>query len=344
MPLTDDAIDALPVIARQAYGYVGADLMELAREAGLSALRRASGAFIDHPSVAAAARSADLVVTADDFFQALRHMRPASLRESLLSYPTTTLDDVGGLAEVKARLRQLIQSPLEHPELFEELGLSTNLGVLLYGPPGTGKTMLARGIARETGANFIAVQGPELFSQWFGESEEAVRDLFNLAYRVAPCIVFFDQLDAVAPRRSDLENEGTRAPQRIVNQLLTELDEMDRASHVIVIGATNRMEMVDPAILRPGRFGVHLHVDLPDETDRAEILRLQLRGAALAPGLTLAAVVDAVVPRTNGASGADLAQLCQAAKLHALEAAHFAGEPRLTLADFIFASPHNAIS
>jgi transitional endoplasmic reticulum ATPase len=334
MPLTDDALDALPDIAAQAYGYVGADLMELAREAGLGALRRASGDFIDHPSVAAAARSADLAVTADDFYRALARMRPASLRESLLSYPTATLNDVGGLDDVKERLRQLIQSPLRHPELFARVGLSTNLGVLLYGPPGTGKTLLAGAIARETGANFIAVRGPELFSQWFGESEEAVRDLFNLAHRVAPCIVFFDQLDAIAPRRTDLENEGTRAPQRIVNQLLTELDEMDRSAHVVVIGATNRIEMVDPAILRPGRFGVHLAVDLPDEVSRREILRIHLRGAQFATDSPMEHVVESLAPRTAGFAGADLAYLCQAAKLHALETAGFSGEPRLTLADF----------
>jgi len=334
MPLTDDAIAAIPYLAHQAYGYVGADLMELAREAGLGALRRASGAFIDHPSVAAAARTSDLVVTADDFYQALRHMRPASLRESILSYPTVTLDDVGGLGEVKRRLQELIQSPLAHPDLFTRLGLATNLGVLLYGPPGTGKTLLARAIARETGANFIAVQGPELFSQWFGESEEAVRELFNLAHRVAPCIVFFDQLDAVAPRRSNLENEGTRAPQRIVNQLLTELDEMDRASHVVVVGATNRMEMIDPAILRPGRFGVHLEVGLPDEADRAEILRIHLREAELHPELRLDSLAGQLGARTTAFSGADLAYLCQAAKLHALETAHFSGTPKLSFADF----------
>jgi transitional endoplasmic reticulum ATPase len=344
MPLTDDALEALPDISRQAYGYVGADLMELAREAGLSALRRATGQFIDHPSVAAAARSADLVVTAEDFFSALRRMRPASLRESVLSYPTVTLDDVGGLADAKRRLRELIQRPLQHPELFGRLGLSTNLGVLLYGPPGTGKTLLARAVARETGTNFIAVQGPELFSQWFGESEEAVRDLFNLARRVSPCIVFFDQLDAVAPSRSEMENEGTRAPQRIVNQLLTELDEMDRASQVIVIGATNRLDAVDPAILRPGRFGVHLRIDLPTEAERAEILRVHLRNAALAAGTELSALAQTLAAQTPGFSGADLTFLCQAAKLHALEEAGFTGEPRLTLADFEAALPTLSIA
>jgi transitional endoplasmic reticulum ATPase len=333
MPMTEDALAAMPEIARQAYGYVGADLMELAREAGLNALRRASAGFIEN-SLAQAARSADLMVTADDFFAALRRMRPASLRESVMYYPTVTLDDVGGLTEIKDQLRELIERPLQHPELFARLGLSTNLGVLLYGPPGTGKTLLARAIARESGANFISVQGPELFSQWFGESEEAVRDLFNLARRTAPCIVFFDQIDAVAPRRSDTENEGTRAPQRIVNQLLTELDEMRKDSQVVVIGATNRMEMVDPAMLRPGRFGLHLQVGLPDEADRAEILRVHLRGAALALDTEIEELIDHLAPRTEGFSGADLAQLCQGAKLRAMQAAGFTASAVLSTQDF----------
>ncbi|HZT09372.1 MAG TPA: AAA family ATPase [Chloroflexota bacterium] len=347
MPLADDAIAALPEVARRAYGFVGADLMELAREAGLAALRRSASAFIDQPgqigqlaaSPSAIPSVGDLVVTADDLFGALRQMRPASLRESILSYPSVTLADVGGLWDAKRRVCELIQRPLEHPDHFTRLGLSTSVGLLLHGPPGTGKTLLANAIARETGANLISIQGPELFSQWFGESEEAVRDLFNLARRAAPCIVFFDQLDAVAPRRSDLENEGTRAPQRIVNQLLTELDAIDRSSQVIVMGATNRVEMVDPAVLRPGRFGVHLLLDLPTESERAEILRIQLRDALLDPAVDASALADEIAARTSGLSGADLAALCQAAKLHALDAAGYAGEPRLTRADFAAAIP-----
>jgi transitional endoplasmic reticulum ATPase len=334
MPLTEDALAAMPEIARQAYGYVGADLMELAREAGLNALRRASSAFIEHSSIAQAARSADLMVAADDFFDALRKMRPASLRESIMYYPTVTLEDVGGLADVKQQLRELIERPLQHPELFSRLGLSTNLGVLLYGPPGTGKTLLARAIARESGANFISVQGSELFSQWFGESEEAVANLFNLARRTAPCIVFFDQLDAIAPRRGVMENEGTQAPQRIVNQLMSELDEMRKDSQVVVIGATNRIDAVDPAMLRPGRFGLHIPMELPDEPTRTEILRVHLREAALTPDTTPEALVMHLAPLTGGFSGADLAQLTQAAKLRALERAGWSATATVNQRDF----------
>jgi transitional endoplasmic reticulum ATPase len=308
--------------------------MELSREAGLTALRRASTRFVAAPSMATYPDAADLVVTRDDFDAALRVVQPAAMRESLIAYPQVTWADIGGLEAVKSRLRDLVQKPLRHPEVFERIGLSSNLGVLLYGPPGTGKTLLAQAIARESGVNFLPINGPELFSQWLGESEESVRRVFDVARRAAPCIVFFDQLDAVVPKRSDLEHEGTRAPQRVVNQLLAELDGMERRSQVLVIGATNRMGMVDPAALRPGRFGVHLHVGLPDDADREQILRIHLAGAALDGGLAVDRLVEHLVPRTVGMTGADLAFLVQNAKLAALDLEQAAPDPRLGLANF----------
>lgn len=334
MPLAEDALDALPRVAQAAYGFVGADLMELAREAGLNSLRRASQTFLESPSVASYPSSEDLVVTREDLESALARVSPASLRESLISYPTMVWDDIGGLADVKARLRGLIERPLRHPELFARLGLPTNPGILLYGPPGTGKTMLAQAVARECGANFIAIQGPELFSQWLGESEESVRQLFSVARRAAPCVVFFDQLDAVAPRRTATEYEGTRAPQRVVNQLLSELDGMEMRTQVMVIGATNNFDVVDPSMLRPGRFGVHLYVGLPDDTGRAEILRIHLSSASLAPGVTLDELVTDLVARTADFSGADLAFLCQGAKLQALEEVEYGADPALASGHF----------
>lgn len=334
MPLSDDAIENLSAVAERAYGYVGADLMELSREAGLNALRRASQSFIALPSLATYPKPEDLVITSGDFNAALKRVRPASMRESLIAFPTVTWNDIGGLEHVKKRLRDLVEQPLRHPEQFAEIGLSTNLGVLLYGPPGTGKTLLAKAIARESGVNFIPIQGPELFSQWLGESEESVRHVFNVARRASPCIVFFDQLDAVLSRRGDSDNEGSRAPQRVVNQLLAELDGMEQLGDVIVIGATNRMSMVDPAALRPGRFGVHLHVGLPDESDRAEILRIHLRDAALEDGLTVDRIVDHLVPITANRSGADLAFMCQTAKLEAMQETDFSAAPRLAFRHF----------
>jgi transitional endoplasmic reticulum ATPase len=331
MPLDDSAVARLPEVAERAYGFVGADIMELSREAGLNALRRASASFIESPSMSSYPAAADLVVTGDDLQAALRTVRPAAMRESLITYPTVTWADIGGLDHVKSRLQDLVEKPLRHPELFERIGLSSNLGVLLYGPPGTGKTLLAQAIARQSGVNFLPIQGPELFSQWLGESEESVRHIFDVARRAAPCIVFFDQLDAVVPKRSDLEHEGTRAPQRVVNQLLAELDGMEPRSQVIVIGATNRMSMVDPAALRPGRFGVHLPVGPPDEVGRAEVLRIHLRGTTLDGGLTIDRLVEHLVPRTTGMTGAELAFLCQNAKLAALDLEQVDPDPRLSL-------------
>ncbi|MSQ23900.1 MAG: AAA family ATPase [Chloroflexi bacterium] len=334
MPLAPDAIAALPEVAARAYGYVGADVMELAREAGLNALRRASQRFIDSPSLATYPASEDLIITKADFETALAKVRPASLRESLISVPTTTWDDIGGLASIKQRLRDLLETPLRHPEAFARLGLATTVGVLLYGPPGSGKTLLAKAIAREIGVNFIAIQGPELFSQWLGASEESVRHIFEVARRAAPCIIFFDQLDAIAGTRDTGEGEGTRAPQRVVNQLLSELDGMEERTQVVVIGATNHVPRVDPSILRPGRLGMHLYVGLPDQADRAEILRVHLRSVRFAPGQDADGIVQHLASVTEAFSGADLAFLCQRAKLEALTETGYDAEPRLSVEHF----------
>jgi transitional endoplasmic reticulum ATPase len=308
--------------------------MELGRESGLSALRRSAASFLDSPSIASYPAPADLIVTARDLEAALQRVKPSALRETLMADPGIGWDDVGGLGQIKDRLRELIEQPLRYPELFESLGLSTNLGVLLFGPPGTGKTLLAKAVASHAGVNFIPVRGAEVFSQWLGESEEGVRRLFRTAHRAAPCIIFFDQLDALAPRRVSADSEGTRAPLRVLNQLLAELDGIEQRGQVIVIGATNNIGMVDPAALRPGRFGVHLYVGLPDAADRAEILRIHLRRAAVANASTLDGLIHEVVVKTVEFSGADLAFLCQAAKLHALQRGGFAAEVALAAGDF----------
>ncbi len=334
MPLTDDGVRALPEIARRAHGFVGADLMELSREAALAALRRSTSAFLEHPSLSAYPAASDLVVTETDFETALQRVHPSALRESLLSDPGVGWHDVGGLSRVKSRLRNLIEWPLKHPDAFASVGLASRLGVLLHGPPGTGKTLLAKAVASEAAINFIAIQGPELLSQWLGESEESVRRVFRTAQQVAPCIVFFDQLDAIAPRRVDPGIDGSRAPYRVVNQLLAELDGMQPRSQVIVLGATNDLSLVDPALLRPGRFGVHLALGLPDAADRAEILRIHLRGATLDRASDSEQLVDTLATRTSGFSGADLAFLCQSAKLHALQRTNFSSGVAITPDDF----------
>lgn len=336
MPLSPEAHATLPKIAQRAYGYVGADLMELSREAGMRALRRAAGDFLEPSNAGLIAYDhepsiTDLQITPQDFEAALTTVRPTALRESVLTFPDVTWEEVGGLEIVKRRLRDLIERPLRHAGLFSELGLPTSLGVLLHGPPGTGKTMLAKAAAREFGVNFIAIHGPELFSQWVGETEQNVRRIFNIARRVAPCVVFFDQLDAIAPARGTLDSGASGgAQQRVIDQLLSELDGIEPLAQVVVLGATNSIETVDPGMLRPGRFGVHIYVGLPDRQEREEILRIHLRGAMLDEGTTVDGLAATLVPRTEGFSGADLAYLCQSAKLQALDELDYEGEPRLT--------------
>ncbi|MSQ09404.1 MAG: AAA family ATPase [Dehalococcoidia bacterium] len=334
MPLTADALKALPAVAQRCYGYVGADLMELSREAGLTSLRRAAAEFLNDPQAAAKLDASQLTVSAADFDVATSVVRPASMRESLLSYPTVRWADIGGLNEAKRRLIELVQRPLKQPEALARLRLPSNLGILLYGPPGTGKTLLAQAVGREFGLNFIGVNGPELFSSWIGETEENVRHIFNLARRVAPSVIFFDQLDAIAPNRTASQAPTTGSQQRIVNQLLTELDGMEGLNQVFVIAATNNFEVVDPGLLRPGRFGVHLQIGLPDEAERADIFQVQLRGVGLAPGLDLDSVTTRLAAATPGKAGADLAYVCQAAKMRALDRAEGDGNLVLTQADF----------
>jgi transitional endoplasmic reticulum ATPase len=217
---------------------------------------------------------------------------------------------------VKERLKELMEQPLRNPQLLAEIGLTPHVGALLYGPSGTGKTLLAKALANECGVNFIAIDGPEIFSKWLGESEEGVRQIFRIARQVAPTVIFFDQLDAITPVRG--AHDGSMTTERVVNQLLAELDGVEQLSGVIVIGATNRIDLVDPSILRPGRFGVHISVPLPDEADRRAILRLHLGGKAATNGAALDRVAEALAARTEGFSGARLRQICQEAKRLAL--------------------------
>jgi len=320
MPLTDDAQRGLDDVARHTHGFVGADLMELCRNAGLSALRR-STLNLEDPKAAFRIDMTNLRVDRQDFESALGQVRPSAMRETLISIPEVKWDDIGGLGGVKARLKELMEQPLHNPQLLTEMGLATHVGALLYGPPGTGKTLLAKALANECGVNFIAVDGPEIFSKWLGESEEGVRQIFRIARQVAPTLIFFDQLDSITPVRG--EHEGSMTTERVVNQLLAELDGVEQLSRVIVVGATNRIDLVDPSILRPGRFGVHIHVPLPDAAERQEILQIHLGGRKMNRPASLAPVAEALASRTVGFSGARLRQLCQEAKRLALRDAGF---------------------
>ena len=224
----------------------------------------------------------------------------------------STWDDVGGLDEIKEELKETVEYPVLHPDQYTKFGLSPSKGVLFYGPPGTGKTLLAKAVATEVSANFISVKGPELLSMWYGESESNIRDIFDKARAAAPTVVFLDELDSIAKARGGSLGDAGGASDRVVNQLLTEMDGMNAKKNVFVIGATNRPDQIDPAILRPGRLDQLIYVPLPDENARLSILNAQLRKTPLEPGLELTAIAKA----TQGFSGADLLYIVPVSYTH----------------------------
>ena len=311
MPLSQGAEEFLEEVAQRTVGFVGADIMELCREAALTSLRRQVSPASGEPIAIET-----LMVEKQDLESAVARIHPSALRETYLTPTDVGWEDVGGLRETKERLRQAVEYPLLYPEAFADMKLEPPRGVLLYGPPGTGKTLLAKAIARECRANFISVQGSDLLSPWMGQSEEMVRHIFRIARQVAPTIVFFDQMDTITPKRG-IESMTTRVMERVVTQILAEMDGMEPLSGVAVVGATNRVDLLDPAILAPGRLGVHILLPLPDEADRREILDIHFRGTPL-EGNDPSALLSLVASKTEGYSGAELQALCRDAKLTAL--------------------------
>ncbi|MEM4799795.1 MAG: CDC48 family AAA ATPase, partial [Acidilobaceae archaeon] len=311
MPLADD-VD-LEKIAEITYGYTGADLAALAREAAMSALRRfvKSGA-IDLNKVDPIPIEVlnSIKVTYSDFLEAMRFVRPSLMREVYVEVPTTRWDDIGGYEDVKQELREAVEWPLRYPHVFKEMGIRPPKGVLLYGPPGTGKTLLARAVATESGANFISIKGPEILSKWVGESEKAVREIFKRAKQVAPAVIFFDEIDAIAPARG-YRFDSSGVTDRIVNQLLTEMDGIQPLQNIVVIAATNRAELLDPALLRPGRFDRIIFVPPPDKVARKEILRVHIRKIPIASDVD----IDKLVELTEGYTGADIEALVREAAM-----------------------------
>ena len=295
MPL-DEGVD-LDRVAGQTHGFVGADIASLVREAGLSALRRDRDRH-------------DLRVTRADFEAALANVDPSAMREYVAESPSETFDDVGGLAATENRLREAVEWPLQYGPLFDAAETDPPSGVLLHGPPGTGKTLLARAIAGETGVNYVSVAGPEVLDRYVGESEEAIRDLFERGRRTAPSVVFLDEIDAIAGRRGD----GHEVTERVVSQLLTELDRAADHPSLVVLAATNRKSALDPALLRPGRLERHVEVPTPDEPARREILSVHTRDRPLGEDVD----VTAVAARTAGYSGAELEAVAREASLHAI--------------------------
>uniref|UniRef100_A0A7S3JYV8 AAA+ ATPase domain-containing protein n=1 Tax=Aureoumbra lagunensis TaxID=44058 RepID=A0A7S3JYV8_9STRA len=253
-----------------------------------------------------------MAVTQEHFKYALGVSNPSSLRETVVEVPNTTWDDIGGLDDVKRELKELVQYPVEHPEKFEKFGMNPSRGVLFYGPPGCGKTLLAKAVANECQANFISVKGPELLTMWFGESEANVRDVFEKARAAAPCILFFDELDSIAGQRGGSSGDGGGAADRVINQILTEIDGVSSKKNVFVIGATNRPDIIDPALMRPGRLDQLIYIPMPDLESRLSILKSTLRKSPLSPDVDL----EYLAANTDKYTGADLTEICQrAAKL-----------------------------
>jgi transitional endoplasmic reticulum ATPase len=304
----DDNVD-LERVANETHGFVGADLAQLCTEAALTCIREKMY-LIDLEDESIPAEVLDsLSVTMDHFRSALGVCNPSALRETVVETPNTTWEDIGGLENVKRELKELVQYPVEHPEMFHKFGMEPSKGVLFYGPPGCGKTLLAKAIANECQANFISIKGPELLTMWFGESESNVRDVFDKARQAAPCVLFFDELDSIAKARGGSSGDAGGAGDRVINQILTEMDGIGKKKNVFVIGATNRPDIIDPAILRPGRLDQLIYIPLPDLGSRMAILKAALRKSPVAKDVNL----DFLAQHTHGYSGADLTEICQRA-------------------------------
>ncbi|KAG8041766.1 hypothetical protein G9C98_007070 [Cotesia typhae] len=307
MKLGDDV--ELEQIAAETHGHVGADLASLCSEAALQQIREKMDLIDLDDDHIDAEILASLSVTMENFRFALGKSAPSALRETSVEVPNVTWADVGGLQNVKKELQELVQYPVEHPEKFLKFGMQPSRGVLFYGPPGCGKTLLAKAIANECQANFISIKGPELLTMWFGESEANVRDIFDKARGAAPCVLFFDELDSVAAARGSSGGDAGGASDRVINQILTEMDGMGAKKNVFIIGATNRPDIIDPAILRPGRLDQLIYIPLPDKPSREAILKANLRKSPVASDVDLSFLAEA----TRGFSGADLTEICQRA-------------------------------
>lgn len=304
----DEEVD-LEAVANETHGYVGADIAALCTEAALQCIREKMTLIdIEDETIPAEVLNA-MTVTQDHFRSAMTILNPSALRETVVEIPNVSWDDVGGLEEVKRELKEVVQYPVEHPEKFKKFGMEPSKGVLFYGPPGCGKTLMAKAIANECQANFVSIKGPELLSMWFGESEANVRDIFDKARAAAPCVLFFDELDSIARARGTSHGDAGGAGDRILNQILTEMDGVGKKKNVFIIGATNRPDILDPALLRPGRLDQLIYIPLPDEPSRLSILKAVLRKSPVAPEVDL----NYLAAISKGFSGADLTEICQKA-------------------------------
>ncbi|MFW9971901.1 MAG: CDC48 family AAA ATPase, partial [Candidatus Odinarchaeota archaeon] len=306
MPLYND-VD-LRFIAEKTHGFVGADIESLAKEAAMLAIRELLPKInLDKPIPLEVLM--ELQIKMAHFEAARTSIEPSALREVLITQPTETWDDIGGLEEAKQQLREVIEWPLKYPELYRHLKSKPPSGILLYGPPGTGKTLLAKALAHESEVNFISVKGPEFLSKWVGESEKAVRETFRKARSAAPCIIFFDEIDAIAGMRGRFAS--SQVTEQVVSQLLTEMDGLEGLKDVILLAATNRSDMLDPALLRSGRFGRHIEIPLPDKEARIEIFKIHLKNKPLAEDVD----INQMAQNLEGYTGADIQAICEEATL-----------------------------
>jgi transitional endoplasmic reticulum ATPase len=299
----------LEQVAAESHGHVGADLAALCSEAALQQIREKMDLIDLEDETIDAEVLNSLAVTMENFRYAMGKSTPSAIRETVVEVPTVTWGDVGGLESVKRELQELVQYPVEHPEKFLKFGMQPSRGVLFYGPPGCGKTMLAKAIANECQSNFISIKGPELLTMWFGESEANVREIFDKARSAAPCVLFFDELDSIAKSRGGSTGDAGGAGDRVINQILTEMDGMGSKKNVFIIGATNRPDIIDSAILRPGRLDQLIYIPLPDEKSRIAILKANLRKTPLGAEVN----INYMAQMTKGFSGADLTEICQRA-------------------------------
>ena len=311
MPLDKDV--NLEKLADVSHGFVGADLQALAKEAAMRALRRVL------PDMDLSSQSIPLetlrkiIVKMSDFMDVIKEMEPSAMREVFVEVPDIKWDDIGGLSPIKQELQEAVEWPLKYGGVFTYADATPPKGILLYGPPGTGKTLMAKAAANESEANFISIKGPELLSKWVGESEKGVREVFRKSRQAAPCIIFFDELDAIAPTRGG--NHGdSRVTERVISQFLTEMDGLEILTNVVVIGATNRPDIIDPALLRPGRFDRILYVPPPDRESRLQILNIHTKKKPLAEDVSIEQLAD----KTDGYTGADIASLSSAAVMLSL--------------------------
>ncbi|MFB6204889.1 MAG: CDC48 family AAA ATPase [Candidatus Nanohaloarchaea archaeon] len=321
MPMDDDA--DLDEIADKTHGYVGADLEALAKEAAMSVIRKVLPE-IDMDEEIPSDVLERLVVDRDALIEGMRMVEPSQMREVMVEVPKVSWDDIGGLEDTKDRLREMVEWPQKYPDRFDNMGIEVPKGILLYGMPGTGKTMMAKAVANEANANFISIKGPEIFSKYVGESEEAVREIFKKARQVAPTILFIDEIDSIAPRRGSRMDSGVG--DRVVNQLLTELDGIESLEGVTVIAATNRPDMIDPAIMRPGRIDRTVEIPVPDEQARRKIFDVHTGDMPLAEDVDL----ERLASETEKFVGSDIESVCREAGMNAIRSE---GE-EVTMEDF----------